>query len=149
MSVRVRATKTFTAYRADTCQLITLTEGQEVDGDLAVFLATAETAVEVLDDPHDAIGAVYAAAAGAPQEPVDEPVGENPDGGDDSSGEGDEDSGTDSDPSAEPPAGPFDPGEHTVAEVQAYAKAHPDQRAAVLAAEREGKKRTSILAELA
>lgn len=39
----------------------------------------------------------------------------------------------------------FDPTEHTVEEVQAYLAEHPDQREAVLAAEKEGKARKTVV----
>jgi len=39
----------------------------------------------------------------------------------------------------------FDPGEHTVAEVEAYLDEHPDERDRVLAAEADGKARVSLL----
>jgi hypothetical protein len=39
----------------------------------------------------------------------------------------------------------FDPGAHTVAEVLAFIEAHPETAEAVLAAEREGKARKSLL----
>ena len=38
----------------------------------------------------------------------------------------------------------FDPGAHTVAEVEAFIAAHPDQADAVLAAEAAGKNRTTL-----
>jgi hypothetical protein len=41
----------------------------------------------------------------------------------------------------------FDPGEHTVAEVQEYLAAHPDQADAVLAAEAAGKARTTLVGD--
>lgn len=47
-------------------------------------------------------------------------------------------------PEVEPPAGAFDPSSHTVAEVEAFIAAHPDQEAVVLAAEAAGKNRTSL-----
>lgn len=39
----------------------------------------------------------------------------------------------------------FDPSDHTGPDVIAYAKAHPDEVAAILAAERAGKARTTVL----
>lgn len=39
----------------------------------------------------------------------------------------------------------FDPGEHTVDEVKAYVGEHPDERQAVLDAERAGKNRTTLV----
>lgn len=39
----------------------------------------------------------------------------------------------------------FDPAEHTVAEVQAYLDAHPDDRDAVLELEAEGKNRATLM----
>lgn len=44
--------------------------------------------------------------------------------------------------------GEFDPGEHTVAEVQEYIAAHPDDTERVLASERAGKNRTTLIAAL-
>lgn len=44
-------------------------------------------------------------------------------------------------------AASFDPGEHTVAEVQAYLADHPDEADAVLAAERAGKARVGLVGE--
>ena len=38
----------------------------------------------------------------------------------------------------------FDPGEHTVADVQAYLEKHPDEYDAVLAAEKAGKNRATL-----
>jgi hypothetical protein len=38
----------------------------------------------------------------------------------------------------------FDPGEHTVAEVEEYLSANPGETDAVLAAERAGKNRTTL-----
>jgi hypothetical protein len=44
-----------------------------------------------------------------------------------------------------PPEGrTFDPGEHTVADVEAYIAKHPDQADAVLKAEAKGKNRTTL-----
>jgi hypothetical protein len=50
-------------------------------------------------------------------------------------------------PTPKVPAGsdPYDPGEHTVAEVHEYLAAHPDQAEAVLAAEAAGKNRTTLV----
>lgn len=42
----------------------------------------------------------------------------------------------------------FDPAEHTVEDVLAHLEAHPDERDAVLAAERDGKARVTLLAAL-
>lgn len=52
-------------------------------------------------------------------------------------------------PSAEPPAepDPYNPADHTVAEVIAHIEEHPDDAGAVLAAERAGKNRKSIIRE--
>ena len=38
----------------------------------------------------------------------------------------------------------YDPGEHTVDEVQAYLAKHPDERDAVVAAEKAGKNRVTL-----
>jgi len=45
-------------------------------------------------------------------------------------------------PAAE--SGSFDPGEHTVVEVEEYLAANPDEADAVLAAEAAGKNRTTL-----
>lgn len=50
---------------------------------------------------------------------------------------------------ADVPSGEYDPGEHPVSDVLAYARAHPDERAGILAAEQAGKARTTILKTLA
>jgi hypothetical protein len=42
----------------------------------------------------------------------------------------------------------FDPGDHTVAEVEQYVADHPDQREAVLDAELAGKNRTTLVGSL-
>lgn len=44
---------------------------------------------------------------------------------------------------AEPPEA-FDPSDYTVAEVEEYLDAHPDEAEAILAAEAEGKNRTTL-----
>lgn len=44
----------------------------------------------------------------------------------------------------EPTSGVYDPGEHTVAEVEQYLAEHPDEAEAVLDAEQRGKNRTSL-----
>lgn len=51
--------------------------------------------------------------------------------------------------SADDPAAAFDPSQHTVADVLAYAKANPAQAQQVLEAERVGRARTTLLSELA
>lgn len=48
-------------------------------------------------------------------------------------------------PAGEPSGATFDPGEHTVAEVEAYLEEHPDEREVVLELEVEGKARSSLL----
>lgn len=50
-------------------------------------------------------------------------------------------------PEVEPPGG-YDPGDDTVADVQAYVEANPGERQAVLAAERAGKDRSTLVAWL-
>ena len=42
----------------------------------------------------------------------------------------------------------YDPDEHTVSEVEAYVADHPDERDAILAAERAGKNRRTLIAAL-
>ena len=42
----------------------------------------------------------------------------------------------------------YDPGAYTVEEVQAYVAKHPDQRAAILAAEQAGKDRVTLTESL-
>jgi hypothetical protein len=46
------------------------------------------------------------------------------------------------------PTGGYDPGAETVADVQAYVEANPDQRASVLAAEKAGKNRATLVSWL-
>lgn len=52
-----------------------------------------------------------------------------------------------SEPAKSGKAGSFDPGEHTVADVQEYLAKHPDQADAVLAAEKAGKARATLVGE--
>ncbi len=47
----------------------------------------------------------------------------------------------------DPASDAFDPGAHTVADVEAYLAEHPDERDAVLAAERSGKARVSLVGD--
>jgi hypothetical protein len=42
----------------------------------------------------------------------------------------------------------YDPGAHTVARVLEYAAAHPDERNQIVAAEKAGKNRTTLLNQL-
>lgn len=193
MTVRVRATRDFTTYHGPTCQVLSYAKGTEVEGDLAVYLATTGTPVQVLDDPDEAVTAVLAgaeAAAEAGREPAtpiegppaaeygdtapvpaadygdevltpgddaeaedsatadDQAAGETegqPAGGEDPDGEAADDDST------APPANlaeDFDPAEHNVKDVLARAKARPEEVPALLAQERAGKARTTLLAEL-
>lgn len=52
-------------------------------------------------------------------------------------------------PSAPASTGAYDPGEHTVAEVQSYVDAHPESVDAVYASEQAGKGRVTLLDWLA
>jgi len=47
----------------------------------------------------------------------------------------------------DPASDAFDPGAHTVADVELYLADHPDERDRVLAAERDGKNRVSLVGE--
>lgn len=47
-----------------------------------------------------------------------------------------------------PASGPFDPGDYTVSQVMGYVHAHPEEREAILAAEEEGKGRTTLIERL-
>ena len=49
------------------------------------------------------------------------------------------------DPGTEVPPQPYDPGAHTVAEVEAYVADHPDELDAITAAEEAGKARVTLL----
>ena len=53
--------------------------------------------------------------------------------------------GADTEPEVDPEG--FDPGAHTVADVEAYLAEHPDERDRVLAAEAAGKNRVSLVGE--
>jgi hypothetical protein len=46
------------------------------------------------------------------------------------------------------PGGTFDPGEHTVQDVLSHVERHPDDRDAIVKAERRGKGRTTLLDSL-
>ena len=48
-------------------------------------------------------------------------------------------------PVATEQAAAYDPGEHTIAQVQAYVTDHPDQADAILAAEMDGKDRVTLV----
>lgn len=48
-------------------------------------------------------------------------------------------------PDTEPVSASYDPGEHNVADVISYLAEHPEQADVVLAAERAGKNRSSII----
>jgi hypothetical protein len=65
-----------------------------------------------------------------PDQPVEKPAGED--------GEDEADAGE----------GEFDPAKHNAADVLAYVKRNPDQRQRILALERDGKARTSVLSAL-
>jgi len=162
MSVVVRAAKAFSAYHGPSCQILSFTQGQEIEGDLAVYLATADCPVEVVSDESDQIGAVIAAAASAaapaaPAEssPTDSPgaavepepaVQAEPEPAAQPSA-GTETAVEDAAPAAPAPAeaASFDPAEHNVKDVLAHVEAHPEDLAAVLAAEQAGKQRTTLL----
>lgn len=78
----------------------------------------------LLDDPNrEAVG--------------EAPIWTNADGGEPDGGE----------PEAVPEPLAYDPGAHTVADVEAYLAAHPNERDAVLAAEAAGKARVSLVGE--
>lgn len=51
-------------------------------------------------------------------------------------------------PAPEEDKGTYEPGEHTVADVEAYVAEHPDERAAITVAERAGKNRSTLLEAL-
>lgn len=53
--------------------------------------------------------------------------------------------GGDATPTDAPVEAAFDPSGHTISEVKAYLANHADQREAVLAAEHEGKARTTLI----
>jgi len=57
-----------------------------------------------------------------------------------------EDAPAEPEPASEPET--YDPGDHTVADVETYAAEHPDEREAILAAERAGKNRSTLIAAL-
>ena len=52
--------------------------------------------------------------------------------------------GSGSEPAPEPTDLQFDPAEYTVAEIEEYLEDHPEERDAVIAAERKGKNRASL-----
>ena len=129
--VAVRVLENVTVYHPQTCSLVKIHRGQVVEGDQAVFLlASAGRSVESLDPPQAAEPDLAAVDRGAP-----EMVSENPLG-----------------PVGEPEATEFDPSQHSGAAVIAYAKAHPEQAAAIRAweddPERGGKQRTTVLSSL-
>lgn len=125
---RVVARSDFRTY--DGANVIDVHEGQEFTGALAAALADAGVDVEVVETGLPE-GAQQPAAETSTPDPDPKQGAQDPAG----------DSGDD-DPAD------FDPADHTVDEVRAYLRNHPDQRDAVRAAELAGKARTTLLTEL-
>lgn len=129
MAVRTRYDN-WSFYYSPTCHMYqNVRRGTVFDGDLGVYLqTTAADAVEVVDlTPPTAPPTAPLVAVEAPSLPVLD----------------------DADPGEPETVGAFDPSAHNGPAVIAYAAEHPDERAAILAAERAGKQRTTVLAALA
>ena len=125
-------------YYSPNCQMYEgVRQGTVIDGDLGVYLAqNAPNDVEVIDvsAPDGDPAAVTPPASTEPDAPVDPPV----------------EPVTSTGESAKAPAeSDYDPAAFNGAQVIAYVKEHPEQAAAVLAAEQSGKQRTTVLAALA
>ena len=117
--MRVKALHDFTVYRDTTCQLLAFEAGQEITGWDAALAVGKHCPVEILED-----------------DPAPAPVP-------------DPEPAVEVETAAETPDPVFDPSEHTVAEVLAYAKDHPDVAEQIYAAEQAGRARTTILSTLA
>ena len=125
---KVRARSAFGAY--DGASVVQFAEGQEVEGELAALLAASDCDVEVLETAADEI---------EHEKPADPPVVEQS-----------------AAPSTQGPAVPaddpaatYDPGPQTAKVVMAHVAEHPDQAEAILAAEKAGRARTTLLGDLA
>lgn len=123
--MRVRAKQAFSAYRPENCTIIGAEKGQEFADDVARYLLDTHAPVVEIEDPAPAVSDAQGVSVPVDETPVQR---------------------VDDDP-APPPA--FDPADHTVDEVLAYAEANPDQRGAVRLLEATGKARTTILKNLA
>jgi|SRR5262245_5653264 len=67
--MRVRATAAFSAVRD--CQIIDISPGDEMDGDLAVYLMATGAAVEPLNAPEPEAGDRQGTAPGVDEPPID------------------------------------------------------------------------------
>ena len=120
----VRITRDERAYETAKSQFHQFRRGQVVDGPLAVWLLASNPDIcEVI---------------GAPEPAVAEPETQAPEGV----------AVATSEPA--PAESGYDPAEHSVAQVLAYVKEHPDEAEAIRAAEagEDGKRRTVILSTL-
>ena len=138
--MRVKALHDFTVYQDATCQLLAFKAGQEITGWDAALVVGKHCPVEILEE-----------------DPAPDPTPDAIPGHRDPCVDGDVCGGphcppeatTHDDTAGDPGGGkPFDPSEHTVAEVLAYAKDHPDVAGQIYAAERAGRARTTILSTL-
>ena len=138
MAVRVRARQKFSTYLNDTCQLVEAEAGTEFAGHIAVHMLATLCPVDTLeidDDgaPGDDTPTPADPPAGPPSDPSDPPADPTPADG----------------PPAQGDDEPFDPAQHTVAEVLAYAAEHPDVAEQIHALEAATRARTGVLSALA
>lgn len=141
----VRVLRDDRVYFSPACQFYVLRAGDVIDGDLGKYLEDNYPAgVEVVD---------AAPAAPAEAEPVTPPAEASVSPPDPKPApDPDPDPLVSTDPaggSADDDPAPFEPADHNGPDVIAFARANPEQRAAVLAAERAGKARTTVLTALA
>jgi hypothetical protein len=156
--VRVTITDDFRAFDPHTSSFIDFKANTVIDGDLGRFIAeTCPDKVRIDGEPipdqkspADDVTPGSDPTPGPPLTPTDDTPSGDETGGDAESDDVDPDPvqhGQDpaGDSSDDSPAG-YEPADHTVAEVLAFLRSHPSSAATVIAAERAGKARTTILA---
>lgn len=129
---KVRARSAFGAY--DGASVVQFAAGQEVEGELAALLAASDCDVEVLET---------AAVEAEDEKPADPPVVEQP------TAPSTQGPAAPAGDSADDPAAAYDPGPQTAKVVMAHVAEHPDEAEAILAAEKAGRARTTLLGDLA
>ena len=130
----VRITRDERAYETAKSQFHQFRRGQVVGGPLAVWLLASNPDIcEALGAPNPAV-----AEPAAPEPAAVEPEVQAPNEGATTPAE------------SAPAESGYDPAEHSVAQVLAYVKEHPDEAEAIRSAEagEDGKRRTVILSTL-
>jgi hypothetical protein len=135
---KVRARSAFGAY--DGANVVQFAEGQEVEGELAALLAASDCDVEVLetDDEGEKVDGGEKDEKSADPQVVEQSAAPSTQGPPVPAGD-----------SADDPAAAYDPGPQTAKVVMAHVAEHPDEAEAILAAEKAGRARTTLLGDLA